>query len=198
MLVFTAAAVIAFYMWSKQTFYSREKFGEKSSLTSSVENEPVPNIVKATEDLDKKRFTDVHDSDEVWDVNKSNHNKVIDEEGSGTPFTHYNENTPYLPVISKTASKSQKIGPYWSFQEVKKNPVEDASRIYNEGGLSIVPIKHKNEFGRTRSYSPWSKEEDEELIKECEEGKSIKEIALYLQRNEGGIRARINKLYEYR
>ena len=44
------------------------------------------------------------------------------------------------------------------------------------------------------AYLPWEKEADEYLIRLYDEGKTIKELAEILERNNGGIRSRLKKL----
>jgi hypothetical protein len=48
--------------------------------------------------------------------------------------------------------------------------------------------------GIKRIGMPWSKEEDLDLLEHVSTGKNIKEIALYHERSEGGIRARLYHL----
>ena len=46
------------------------------------------------------------------------------------------------------------------------------------------------------AYKPWRREDDEQLLALCSEGKNIKELSLFFKRNEGAIRSRIKKLSE--
>ncbi len=46
------------------------------------------------------------------------------------------------------------------------------------------------------AYKPWSKDDDEKLLRLYREGKSINELTLLFKRNEGGILSRIRKLAE--
>jgi len=44
------------------------------------------------------------------------------------------------------------------------------------------------------AYNPWTKQEEEQLTKLYKEGKKINEIAILLQRQQGGIRSRLKKI----
>ena len=46
----------------------------------------------------------------------------------------------------------------------------------------------------SRAYEKWSSEEDELLKQEYKKGKSVKELAELLKRNQGAIRSRLRKL----
>lgn len=46
------------------------------------------------------------------------------------------------------------------------------------------------------AYKPWRREDDEQLLALCSEGKNVKELSQFFKRNEGAIRSRIKKLSE--
>ena len=46
------------------------------------------------------------------------------------------------------------------------------------------------------AYKPWRREDDEQLLALCSEGKNVKELSQFFIRNEGAIRSRIKKLSE--
>ena len=48
--------------------------------------------------------------------------------------------------------------------------------------------------GSTEAYQSWSQEEDQQLIREHEEGKTIKEMSEIHKRTYGAIRSRLRKL----
>ena len=48
--------------------------------------------------------------------------------------------------------------------------------------------------GSTDAYQPWAKEEDQQLIREKESGKTISEMAEIHKRTQGAIRSRLKKL----
>ena len=48
--------------------------------------------------------------------------------------------------------------------------------------------------GSTEAYQPWSEKEDQQLIREHEEGKAIKELSEIHKRTRGAIRSRLKKL----
>jgi hypothetical protein len=65
--------------------------------------------------------------------------------------------------------------------------------------MPTVNLKNNSTMYRTkekfiRAYNSWSEKEDEQLIREFKENKSISEIVNSHQRNEGAIRSRIKKL----
>ena len=169
-MLFIAATILvaAFFFLNKSTSNMAGKSGERPSPTLVVDKEPTLNDFKDPEDLEKKQVTEIRGSANV------------------------------VPIVSKAAPRNPLGSPYWSFQEVKKKPVRYAPKVAHVRASSEVPALYQGKLERSRAYDPWSKEEDAELIEECEAGKTILEIALAHQRNEGGIRSRINKLYEYR
>ena len=82
-----------------------------------------------------------------------------------------------------------------------------------EPGKSLSGGKHKKEDGReaphesfqafkdriiargsTEAYQPWTKEEDQQLIREQQEGNTIKELSEIHRRTRGAIRSRLKKL----
>ena len=48
--------------------------------------------------------------------------------------------------------------------------------------------------GSTEAYQPWTKEEDEQLIREHQEGKTTKELSAIHKRTPGAIRSRLKRL----
>lgn len=48
--------------------------------------------------------------------------------------------------------------------------------------------------GSTEAYQPWTKEEDRQLTREFEEGKTTKELSVIHKRTTGAIRSRLKKL----
>ena len=54
----------------------------------------------------------------------------------------------------------------------------------------------KSVYGQlhANAYAPWSDEEDNTLGFLYHQGKTVKELALILQRNEGSIRSRLRKI----
>jgi len=48
--------------------------------------------------------------------------------------------------------------------------------------------------GSTEAYQPWTKEEDQQLTREFEEGKTTKELSEIHKRTTGAIRSRLKKL----
>ena len=50
------------------------------------------------------------------------------------------------------------------------------------------------EAGHTEAYEPWTKEEDRQLIREYESGKTTKELSEIHKRTKGAVRSRLKKL----
>ena len=50
------------------------------------------------------------------------------------------------------------------------------------------------EKGNTSADQPWSEEEDRRLIREHEEGKSIRELSEIHKRTKGAVKSRLKKL----
>ena len=48
--------------------------------------------------------------------------------------------------------------------------------------------------GSTEAYQPWTKEEDQRLTRDFEEGKTVKELSEIHKRTQGAIRSRLKKL----
>ena len=48
--------------------------------------------------------------------------------------------------------------------------------------------------GSPEAYQPWTKEEDTQLMREYQEGKTAKEMAEIHKRTAGAIRSRLKKL----
>ena len=53
---------------------------------------------------------------------------------------------------------------------------------------------HTTEYRYKRAYEPWNKEEEKRLSMLYKQGATIQELAQELQRQPGGIRARLKKL----
>ena len=56
--------------------------------------------------------------------------------------------------------------------------------------------RQKKEFAN--AYAPWTEEDEHKLISLFEQGKSLSEIALSMERNRGGIISRLKKLGKIR
>ena len=56
---------------------------------------------------------------------------------------------------------------------------------------SVVDIQKKH----STAYQKWTKEEEQRLLSEYNNGKNVKELSELLGRQPGGIRSRLKKLY---
>ena len=48
----------------------------------------------------------------------------------------------------------------------------------------------------SNAYAPWTEEEEQDLLSNYKQGKTISELIEIFQRNEGAIRSRLKKLCE--
>ena len=67
------------------------------------------------------------------------------------------------------------------------------ARVSKAGGFQA----YKNKVvakGSTEAYQPWTEKEDELLVREQKEGKTIKEMSEIHKRTHGAIRSRLKKL----
>ena len=81
----------------------------------------------------------------------------------------------------------------WTYHDIFQAAAEalENGQAANEGKTySVDEIRHDH----PRAYEKWSAEEDSELSKLFRNGKSVKEIATALNRQEGAIRSRMAKL----
>lgn len=81
----------------------------------------------------------------------------------------------------------------WTYHDIFQAAAEalEAGPASNDGkSYSVGEIRHEH----PRAYEKWSAEEDSELSKLFRNGKSVKEIATVLNRQDGAIRSRLAKL----
>jgi uncharacterized Zn finger protein (UPF0148 family) len=82
--------------------------------------------------------------------------------------------TNYKPIIPPIFKRPERI----QYRRTKKDYYETMEQIKKES---------------PNAYNKWTKQEEEQLTKLYSEGKKIQEIAIQLQRQQGGIRARLQK-----
>ena len=70
----------------------------------------------------------------------------------------------------------------------KFNPSEKKNQKFNDEYIDKVRKEHPNAF------QPWTKEDEELLAALFNDGKTVNELSKSFQRNEGGIKARLEKL----
>ena len=75
-------------------------------------------------------------------------------------------------------------------------PSFDAIELPIEENHSYKELSYMDKQKRlhANAYSPWSNEEESTLSFLYRQGKTVKELAIILQRNEGSIRSRLRKL----
>ena len=81
----------------------------------------------------------------------------------------------------------------WTYHDIFQAAAEalEAGLVTGEGkSYSVEEIRHDH----LRAYEKWSAEEDEQLSELYRSGKSVREIATTLNRQEGAIRSRLAKL----
>ncbi len=142
-----------------------------------------------------KKVSDLFDFDENISLIFIGSKKIIyNSTNNQLQFNNYInkiELTHNSPEIVQNTKRS-----YWSFQKVKKN----GTGIKLVSFMPTIKLNKNNSFMYktkekfVKAYNLWSEEEDEQLIREYNEGKSISEIVNSHQRNYGAIRSRIRKL----
>jgi DNA-binding NarL/FixJ family response regulator len=81
----------------------------------------------------------------------------------------------------------------WTYHDIFEAASEalEATQVTNVGrSYAVEEIRHDH----PRAYEKWSVEEDRELSELCRNGKSVREIAKILHRQESAIRSRLAKL----
>ena len=81
----------------------------------------------------------------------------------------------------------------WTYHDIFQAAAEalEAPQATNEvKSYDVEEIRQEH----PRAYEKWSAQEDEQLSGLCRNGKSVKEIAATLHRQEGAIRSRLVKL----
>ena len=93
-----------------------------------------------------------------------------------------------LPVIRRYA-------PEPDTQEARETEKQTAGKIRTEKAGEFLTYKDKViAKGSIEAYQPWTKEEDKQLIREHQEGKTTKEMSVIHKRTTGAIRSRLKKL----
>ena len=82
------------------------------------------------------------------------------------------------------------------FEAIEDLPFPDAidAPIENRNSKNVLSYMHQQKQLHANAYTPWSDEEDSTLRFLHRQGKTIKELALILQRNEGSISSRLRKM----
>lgn len=82
------------------------------------------------------------------------------------------------------------------FEPIEDLPFPDAidAPIENRNSKNVLSNMHQQKELHANAYTPWSDEEDSTLRFLHRQGKTIKELALILQRNEGSISSRLRKM----
>ena len=81
----------------------------------------------------------------------------------------------------------------WTYHDIFQAAAEalETPQVTNEGkSYDVEEIRHDH----PRAYEKWSDEEDGQLSALCRSGKSVRDIATTLHRQEGAIRSRMAKL----
>ena len=81
-------------------------------------------------------------------------------------------------------------------EPIEDLPFPDAidAPIENRNSKNVLSYMHQQKQLHANAYTPWSDEEDSTLRFLHRQGKTIKELALILQRNEGSISSRLRKM----
>ena len=81
-------------------------------------------------------------------------------------------------------------------EPIEDLPFPDAidAPIENRNSKNVLSNMHQQKQLHANAYTPWSDEEDSTLRFLHRQGKTIKELALILQRNEGSISSRLRKM----
>lgn len=81
----------------------------------------------------------------------------------------------------------------WTYHDIFQAATEAlaAPQATNEGKTYVVEETRQD---YPRAYEKWSDKEDGQLSELCRNGKSVREIAMALDRQEGAIRSRMAKL----
>jgi len=87
----------------------------------------------------------------------------------------------YRPVTEPKKAKSKG-------KELRKN-IQTARHGSFQSYMDKVIAK-----GSTEAYQSWSEKEDQQIIREYEDGKTIKEMSEIHKRTQGAIRSRLRKL----
>lgn len=84
----------------------------------------------------------------------------------------------------------------WTYHDIFQAAAEslETPQVTNEGKTYAVEEIRQDHPRHPRAYEKWSDGEDGQLSKLCRKGKSIREIATALHRQEGAIRSRMAKL----
>ncbi|VUT28176.1 MAG: hypothetical protein SYNGOMJ08_00739 [Candidatus Syntrophoarchaeum sp. GoM_oil] len=100
--------------------------------------------------------------------------------------------------IEKLAPIKEKLGDDYSYEEIRlvraykmSNHNKDKEETSDESKTYTVDEIRKT---HPRAYEPWTKKEDEELIREYRSGKSIEELIELFGMQRGGIESRLKKL----
>ena len=82
------------------------------------------------------------------------------------------------------------------FEPIEDLPFPDAidAPIENRNSKNVLSYMHQQKQLHANAYTPWSDEEDSTLRFLHRQGKTIKELALILQRNESSISSRLRKM----
>ena len=82
------------------------------------------------------------------------------------------------------------------FEPTEALTFPDDARACNRNGSSNKELSYmdKQKQLHANAYAPWSNEEESTLRFLHRQGKTVKELALILQRNEGSIRSRLRKM----
>ena len=82
------------------------------------------------------------------------------------------------------------------FEPIEDLPFPDAidAPIENRNSKNVLSYMHQQKQLHANAYTPWSDEEDSTLRFLHRQGKTITELALILQRNEGSISSRLRKM----
>ena len=79
--------------------------------------------------------------------------------------------------------------------ERRETEKQTAGKIRTEKAGEFLTYKDKViAKGSIEAYQPWTKEEDKQLIREHQEGKTTKEMSVIHKRTTGAIRSRLKKL----
>ena len=82
------------------------------------------------------------------------------------------------------------------FEPTEDLPFPDAVEPAIENASSNKELSYMNQQKRihANAYSPWTDEAENTLRSLYRQGKTVKELAIILQRNEGSIRSRLRKI----
>ena len=138
---------------------------------------------------------------ERFTINSKSGKVIINQISDDEVEVHQESKTGCSCVLKLTSSEMEKVAKalFKMNRQLGSNASSQQAKPTNMPIPSIPQEATVNRMAMTQSmhpqaYAKWTVEEKERLKRFYQEGKSIKEIAFLMNRNEGGIRSRLRKL----